>query len=197
MAELSDIVTLTTISSTRANEWQDRLVQRYSSVANRTTEHPTPSEGDLSYLEDANALDVYTGAAWVPVFLTNEVDGSVEVGTSTQLTTTPTAYATVNLTIPTGWATWKCEAHATFSVNQNTDANGVTYRIRIDGTDQQALVLAQSVGVTAIGFAGSVGGRRTGMTTTGSRVISLMASVATGTTFINDIYLYARAVRTS
>ena len=67
MAELSSIVTLTTISSDRANLWQDRMVQRYSSVANRTSLHPGPTEGDLSYLTDSNTVWVYDGSAWVVV----------------------------------------------------------------------------------------------------------------------------------
>ncbi len=43
---------------------------------------------------------------------------------------------------------------------------------------------------------GSGGGRRTGMTTTGSRTVALEASEGTDNVTLADVYLYARAERT-
>lgn len=68
MPEIPDVVTLTTISSDWGNDIRDRTVQRYSSVSNRSSEHASPTAGDLSYLEDTGDVAVYHGGLWkVPV----------------------------------------------------------------------------------------------------------------------------------
>lgn len=82
MSEMPDVATLTTISSDWGNDIRDRTIQRYSSVANRTSEHASPAEGDLSYLEDSNTVWVYNGTAWVqlvpgPVATANIADVAV------------------------------------------------------------------------------------------------------------------------
>jgi hypothetical protein len=52
---------------------QDQTVMRYASVAARTSGILAPTEGMVTYLDDANALFVYDGAAWVAVV----ADGSI------------------------------------------------------------------------------------------------------------------------
>ena len=42
----------------------DRTLQRYADGSERTSEHPTPTAGDLSFLEDTGDLDVYFSGAW-------------------------------------------------------------------------------------------------------------------------------------
>lgn len=124
---------------------------------------------------------------------TFEVDGSTEVA-SVNLTTSAADVASLNLTIPADWGSWKCMAYATGRSSVGTAA-AMSLTIRIDGTDQQeqgAMVL-----VTNSGESFAVGGRRTGMTTTGSRTIALRAFEATADVVVADIFLYARAVRTS
>lgn len=51
-----------------ATGMENRLVQRYLSIADRTARNPAPNEGELSYLADLNRYDTYTGAAWTALF---------------------------------------------------------------------------------------------------------------------------------
>ncbi len=134
----------------------------------------------------------------------DEVTGSVEDATAS-ITGTDATIASVSLTIPTTWGSWECEAYATY-VRESLDDTGPTgillIKLRIDGTDQQVqdqVISADHGGVGASFFmAGAIGGRRTGMTTTGSRTIALRAEQDSGGGFtIRDTYLYARAIRTS
>lgn len=187
MAEMPDVIGGETITSEWGNDIRDRTIQRYATVAARTAAHPTPVEGDLSYLQDSNTVDVYNGAAWVPFLATAEVDGSAEVPAALSVSATVVDAVTVNLAIPAGWASWKCEAYATFNYSGGAT---VTVKIRVDGTDQQPQAFAGN------NESGAIGGRRTGMTTTGTRAVSLRAS-GTAPAFISSMYLYARAVRTA
>ena len=79
MAEIPNVVGGEIITDEWGNDIRDRTVQRYATVAARTAAHPSPIEGDLSYLQDSNTVDVYNGTAWVPVDSSSEVDGSIEV----------------------------------------------------------------------------------------------------------------------
>lgn len=124
-----------------------------------------------------------------------EVEEATEVATASVSVSSLTDIASLTLTIPSDWGSWRCEAYATFSA-QSSSSNNYNAAIRIDGTNQQTLsAIYVDMGRRR---AGSVGGRRSGMTTTGSRTVSLRASEGgtAGVTF-DDIYLYARAVRTS
>ncbi len=133
-----------------------------------------------------------------------EVSDSTEVASAT-ITTGEATKATVALVIPTTWASWKCEAWASFGIGHpDTSApTGTTdVKTRIDGTDQQAQVFTRSFDVDGsagdpIILSGAVGGSRSGMTTTGSRNVELRAVTSTSTVTITDIYLHARAIRTS
>lgn len=128
-------------------------------------------------------------------FLVNnfEVDGSTEVA-SQALTSSFADVASVSLSIPAGWGSWKCEAWASYRGFAGSTGAYSTL-IQIDGTNQGVKgVINVPIGE---GHDGSVGGRRTGITTTGSRTVKLRAREDSGDMSLTDIYLYARAVRTS
>lgn len=65
MPELNDVQIGETIAVEWGNAIRDRTIQRYANAAERDLLHPTPAEGDLSYLEDTNSIEVYDGFAWV------------------------------------------------------------------------------------------------------------------------------------
>jgi hypothetical protein len=52
-------------AGTPANALENRLVQRYLSIVDRTARNPTPQEGELSYLADLNRYESYTGSVWL------------------------------------------------------------------------------------------------------------------------------------
>src|SRR5690606_23503437 len=65
MAEIDDVRIGETIAVEWGNAIRDRTIQRYANAAERDELHPNPTEGDLSYLEDTNSIEVYDGFAWV------------------------------------------------------------------------------------------------------------------------------------
>lgn len=78
-----------------ATGMENRLVQRYLSIADRTARNPAPNEGELSYLADLNRYDTYTGAAWTPLFASPVQDYSATGGLGIN---SPT-YTTVGITL--------------------------------------------------------------------------------------------------
>lgn len=135
-------------------------------------------------------------ADWVrsPLMNSLEVDGSVEVA-STTLPTSSTVLASLNLQIPEEWNSWKCEAYGTFSYEDQGNPTSVDFWVSIDGVGQQK----QNVETSGnnLNESGAVGGRRTGMTTTGPRTVELRGQAGSSELLMRDIYLYARAVRVS
>src|SRR5690606_22905202 len=65
MPEINDVQIGETIAVEWGNAIRDRTIQRYANAAEREALHPNPTEGDLSYLEDTNSIEVYDGFAWV------------------------------------------------------------------------------------------------------------------------------------
>src|SRR5690554_4425535 len=65
MPELDNVQIGETIAVEWGNAIRDRTIQRYADAAERDELHPNPTEGDLSYLEDTNSIEVYDGFAWV------------------------------------------------------------------------------------------------------------------------------------
>lgn len=57
-------LTFTDFVTTAVSGMENRLVQRYLSIADRTARNGAPNEGELSYLTDTNLLQFYNGAAW-------------------------------------------------------------------------------------------------------------------------------------
>lgn len=192
MPEIPNVVPAAEVESDWGNDIRDRTLQRYASSAARASAHSSPTPGDLSFLADTGLVYVYYDGAWTPIGQTEEVDNSGELA-SVNLTTTPTDVLTVSLAIPAYWNSWKCVAFASGRAS-NGSAATCTIRIRIDGTDQQL----QDFNLPVNGYESfSVGGRRTGMTTTGSRSVSLRAHETTADVALVASFLYARAIRTS
>src|SRR5690554_3959196 len=65
MPEIDDVRIGETIAVEWGNAIRDRTIQRYANAAERDELHPNPTEGDLSYLEDTNSIEVYDGFSWV------------------------------------------------------------------------------------------------------------------------------------
>lgn len=73
---------------------ENRLVERYLSIADRTARNPAPIEGELSYLSDLNRYDTYTGAAWIPLIPQHQFAFD-----ATGFNTTSTVYTTVGASL--------------------------------------------------------------------------------------------------
>lgn len=56
------------VNGSGASSMENRLVQRYLSVADRTARNAAPNEGEVSYLNDLNRYEGYTGTAWIPLY---------------------------------------------------------------------------------------------------------------------------------
>jgi hypothetical protein len=196
MPEQANVISGNPIQSSWGNAIRDRTVQRYASAAARTAGHPTPTEGDLSYLQDVNLVYVYNGSAWVPLGGTGAGGGGVVLPGSGAISgTTTTSYVakgTVSLTIPTYWGSWACFCSATWTANAPVTG---TYdaRMNIDGTAQTAVnlpVTGDVDGYALIGF-------RTGMTTTGARTVTIEMkhNGSSATSPLTGSLLYAQAVQ--
>lgn len=61
-------LTFTDFVTTAGSGMENRLVQRYLSIADRTARNGAPNEGELSYLLDLNRYEKFDGVAWVPAF---------------------------------------------------------------------------------------------------------------------------------
>jgi len=77
---------------------ESRLAQRFLSSADRTVRNPTPTEGELSYLADADRFDRYTGAAWTPLVTAGYVGTTLRVVSAATFTTTETVIDTLTFT---------------------------------------------------------------------------------------------------
>ena len=67
MPEIADVVPGETIASVWGNEIRDRTLQRYANAADRDASNPSPSAGDLAYLQDLAEVQVWAGADWIAV----------------------------------------------------------------------------------------------------------------------------------
>lgn len=48
-------------------DYENRLVQRYTNLADRTARNAAPNQGELSILNTSTWYDRYTGSKWIPV----------------------------------------------------------------------------------------------------------------------------------
>lgn len=64
MAEIADVVASETITVEWGNAIRDRTIQRYNDLTTRDTENPTPTGGDLSFLENTGDIDIYFSGSW-------------------------------------------------------------------------------------------------------------------------------------
>lgn len=122
-----------------------------------------------------------------------EAEGFAEVA-SVNFTSGGATVATVNLEIPATWSEWSCWAIANWTVDKEFRTHA---RIVIDGTNGTLQEINQDSTTGNPSSPGVVQHRRTGITSTGTRAVTLYleadesnANVVVGT-------LYARAVRTA
>lgn len=110
MPEMPDVVAGNTITVAWGNQIRSRTVQRYATAAARTASIPSPTEGDLSYLQDTNTVYVWDGSAWTSMgdLLAGPLRfGTAQHETSAALTTTLTDKASIVFTKPTAWTTYE------------------------------------------------------------------------------------------
>lgn len=60
-------LTFTDFVTTAGSGMENRLVQRYLSAADRLARNAAPNEGELSWLNDTDRYEFYTGAVWAPL----------------------------------------------------------------------------------------------------------------------------------
>lgn len=194
--EIANVNTGETIASEYGNALRDRTVQRYANAAERATEHPSPTVGDLAFLADSGTVEVFrSGTGWTNVDVGSEVNGHNQVDGSLSLTTSFANAASVSLSIPSDWASWECEAWARALMKGVTSTgNEWAIRVVIDGTAGQVVSEIDAFNRHHV----SIGSRRTGITTTGSRTVAFQVRRVGGSGGDASLrYLYARAVRTS
>ena len=193
MAEMPDVIGGEVISSDWGNDIRDRTIQRYADVAERSSEHPTPVDGDLSFLNSTGLVYVYTSGLWRFLGGSETVEGA---GTPSNTTTTAsfTALKQFGLVIPGHWDEWDCVAQA-FWAHHSPPATVTTvqYRLEVDGVEATTVTFD----VTSENVSMARAFRRTGLTSTGSRTIALEGR-HTGSSVVTceDVFLTARATRT-
>ena len=209
MPEMPNVISGEVIESDWGNSIRDRTVQRYASAAARSASHATPVQGDLSFLSDTGKVYVYYSGSWrqfdadhasshnmggTDPLAADEVDGAASTSSFSTLTGFSDV-CTVTLSIPASWAGWKCFATASFTYEGGGAANALQMVMRINGTDgPQNNVNTQG---SVLHF-GSLIGRRTGITATGSCPVDLRAKMDTTPAYtLRTVFLYARAIRTS
>jgi hypothetical protein len=107
----------------------NQTVTRFASAAARTSAlvFPYPSEGQVSYLEDTNALEIYNGTNWVAA--SNAVSAGSTLISST--TFTSVSSVSVNNVFTSLYDTYKVVLYA-------AAAGGVKMFMRLSGTDSAA-----------------------------------------------------------
>jgi len=64
MPEMPDVIPGADVDADWGNLIRSRTIQRYASVAVRTSQNPSPQDGDMSYLADVDEISFFDGAAW-------------------------------------------------------------------------------------------------------------------------------------
>jgi hypothetical protein len=78
---------------------ENRLVQRYLSVADRAARNVAPFEGELSYLIDLNRFEYYSGTSWITVIGTYAYMDNATGFNTTSLTFTTVGATVVGATV--------------------------------------------------------------------------------------------------
>jgi hypothetical protein len=91
-------------STLQASELNENLMQQavatFSNVAARTAAITAPVEGQVTYLEDSNTIQIYDGSSWkVSLATTGSVLQVVQATTTTQAATSSTTYVTSGLQV--------------------------------------------------------------------------------------------------
>jgi hypothetical protein len=136
---------------------ENRLVQRFASVADRTARNPTPNEGELSYLVDLNTISYFNNAGWEPYRnFVRRTANSTAVNNSTVLVNDGV------LTLPVlANAIYQMELFLIYNSNATAD-----FKIAFTAPAGAAMTWGQLGLDTAVAGAGSVAGDvRAGVTT--------------------------------
>jgi hypothetical protein len=64
MPEIPDVVSGQPVASNWGNDIRDRTIQRYADSTERDLLTPFPVAGDMAFLEDTGAVEVFDGVAW-------------------------------------------------------------------------------------------------------------------------------------
>jgi hypothetical protein len=216
MPEIPNVISNEVIASEWGNDIRDRTIQRYADAAARTAGHVAPVQGDLSYLNSTKGVYVYNGSTWVilvpdgtittakiadDAVTIAKLDGAIMSDYETDVSNfdltnpiTTGSFAnlvSMNLTIPAGWGSWKGYASASGTYSKTggnldlrttidtVDGVAVNYNFTPDGNNQPFAVQS---------YTGGRGG-------TGARAVHLMGRTSTGTGTVDNVTLYARAVR--
>jgi hypothetical protein len=112
----------------------DQVVMRFADDATRTagfggSGEPVLAEGMMSYLDDANRLDVYTGAAWTPVSKVLQVVSTTKTDTYSANSSAFTTITGLTATITPSSASSKIFVIA--SVAGGVDATASTGHLRL------------------------------------------------------------------
>lgn len=90
-------LTFTDFVTTAGSGMENRLVQRYLSSADRLARNAAPNEGELSWLNDTDRYEYYTGAVWAPLNKGFVADAT-RVSSSAGFTTTETVTDSLSFT---------------------------------------------------------------------------------------------------
>ena len=82
MPELPDVVPGEPVESDWGNDVRDRVTSRYADASARSASEPFPQAGQLSWLDDPGAVEMFDGSDWVALFTVagGLVEGELLVG---------------------------------------------------------------------------------------------------------------------
>lgn len=117
---------------------EKKVVQVFASATDRTTRMPSPTEGMLSWLQDKNRFDYYTGAAWVAETRIDTLPVTVADFPS-NVVDTMTASATKTITLPAGFQGLNIRVSATavctYVQASGAGAQKLRYAVRLGGVE--------------------------------------------------------------
>jgi len=116
----------------------DQAVMSFAGTAARGSAIPTPGEGMVSYLNDADRLEVYSNA-WKPVGSVLQVVSTAKTDTFTTSSATYTAITGLSATITPSSSTSKVLVMVQVSVGLNSAGNGWGH-FRLSGGNTSAYV---------------------------------------------------------
>lgn len=143
---------------------ENRLVQRYTSAADRAARNPAPNTGELSFVTGNTWYDRYTGAIWLPVTpLQARKTATQTVNNSTVLVNDTDLF----INFPTVAANWAIEGWLTYVSTTVAD-------FKLTFAADAAIT---SFGFNPIGLATSAGGTTGDVTTQGTAALGTTIAV--------------------
>lgn len=126
-------LTFTDFVTTAGSGMENRLVQRYLSVADRTARNPAPNEGELSYLLDTEIYETFNGSgAWIPV-TKGYVTDLTRTANSAAFTTTEIVLDFVTFTAVAGLR-YKLSWNGNLRTGVANDTGRYMFRWQVGGT---------------------------------------------------------------